>query len=63
MGYRNTIKPLYQQRTLYEIAYDYYWLLCGKMTKVAFVPFAVVQGVWKYVGDKVGNRPITAIGG
>jgi len=22
------------------------------------VPFAVVQGVCKYVGDKVGNRPI-----
>jgi hypothetical protein len=25
------------------------------------VPFAVVQWVCKYVGDKVGNRPIAAI--
>jgi hypothetical protein len=25
------------------------------------VPFAVVQGVCKYVGDKVGNRPIAAL--
>ena len=29
--------------------------------KVLKVPFAVVQGVCKYVGDTVGNRPITAV--
>jgi hypothetical protein len=43
MAYRNTIIVRFQQRTLYEIADDYYWLLCGKMTKVAFVPVADVR--------------------
>ena len=28
---------------------------------VCFVPFAVVQGVCKYVSDKVGNRPFSAV--
>jgi hypothetical protein len=32
-------------------------LVCAKGRNV---PFAVVQGVCKYAGDKVGNRPIAA---
>ena len=37
--------------------------LSGIITKDAFVPFAVAQEVCKYVGDKVGNRPIGDIEG
>ena len=61
MGDRNTINVLYQQRTFARDTSYFYGLLYGTITKVAMVPFAVVQWVCKYVGDKVGNRIISVI--
>jgi len=40
------------------------WRLSGSIlrdTKFGCVPFADVKAMCKYVGDKVGNRPITAL--
>ena len=43
---------------------DWYQTVSGRSIRIKsigltgrIVPFAVVQGVCKYVGDKVGNRP------